>query len=61
MRVERDSIHIAVNGMSVYGCIQPDHLKQFADLEDDGLLQRIIAYRARAAAASRPSAPSGEV
>ena len=54
MHVERDSIHIAVNGMTVYGCIQPDRLKQFADLEDDGLLQRIVAYRARAAAASRP-------
>jgi len=39
--------------MTVYGFIQPDRLKQFADLEDDGLLQRIVAYRARAAAASR--------
>jgi hypothetical protein len=54
LRIGRDSIHIHVNGLTVYGCIQPDRLKQFADLEDDGLLQRFIAYRARSAVLSRP-------
>jgi hypothetical protein len=57
LRIGRDSIHINVNGLTVYGCIQPDRLKQFTDLEDDGLLPRFITYRLRGAAASRPVGP----
>ena len=46
LRLGRDSVHIAVNGLTVYGCIQPARLKQFEGLDDDGLLQRFIPYLA---------------
>jgi hypothetical protein len=47
-RIGRDSIHIAVNGLTLYGAIQPDRLKDFKDLDKDGLLQRINMIRASA-------------
>jgi hypothetical protein len=49
MRIGRDSIHIKVNGLTIYGCIQPTRLQQFKGLEDDGLLQRFVIYCARPA------------
>jgi hypothetical protein len=52
-RVGRDSIHIAVNGITLYGAIQPDRLKDFKDLDKDGLLQRINMVRASATTPSR--------
>jgi hypothetical protein len=45
-RVTRDSFQIAVNGLTIFGLIQPERLKKFPDLQDDGLLQRFITYRA---------------
>ena len=56
MRIGRDSLHIKVNGLTIYGCIQPARLKQFKGLDDDGLLQRFIVYRARPAVQGRPRA-----
>jgi hypothetical protein len=53
MRVGRPSLHIRVNGLTVWGCIQPTRLQQFKGLEDDGLLQRFIIYCARAAVPAR--------
>ena len=32
-RVTRDSLHINVNGLTIYGSIQPDRLKDFPDLQ----------------------------
>lgn len=52
-RVSRDSLHIAVNGVTIYGSIQPDRLKDFPDLAKDGLLQRFNMVRASTAASSR--------
>jgi hypothetical protein len=52
-RVSRDSLHIAVNALTIYGSIQPDRLKDFPDLAKDGLLQRINMVRASPASASR--------
>jgi hypothetical protein len=52
-RVGRDSLHITVNGLTIYGSIQPDRLKDFPDLAKDGLLQRINMIRASAATASQ--------
>jgi hypothetical protein len=52
-RIGRDSIHIAVNGITLYGAIQPDRLKDFKDLDKDGLLQRINMVRTSHATSSR--------
>jgi hypothetical protein len=52
-RVSRDSLHIAVNALTIYGGIQPDRLKDFPDLAKDGVLQRINMVRASAATVSR--------
>lgn len=52
-RVSRDSLHIAVNALTIYGSIQPDRLKDFPDLAKDGLVQRINMVRASPASASR--------
>ncbi len=52
-RVGRDSLHIEINALSIYGSIQPDRLKDFPDLAKDGLIQRINMVRASPAAASR--------
>ena len=52
-RVGRDSLHISVCGLTIYGSIQPERLKDFPDLAKDGLLQRINMIRASAATASR--------
>jgi Protein of unknown function (DUF3987) len=52
-RVGRDSLHITVNGLTIYGSIQPDRLKDFPDLAKDGLLQRINMMRASAATANQ--------
>ena len=41
------------NGLTIYGSIQPDRLKDFPDLAKDGLLQRISMVRACAATASQ--------
>jgi hypothetical protein len=52
-RIGRDSLYIAVNGLTVYGHIQPDRLSEFEGLENDGLLQRLIPIRAAKAQAGR--------
>ena len=44
-RVGRDSLHITVCGLTLYGSIQPERLKDFPDLAKDGLLQRINMIR----------------
>lgn len=41
-RIGRDTLHIAVNGLTIFGSTQPTRLTQFRGLEDDGLLQRFI-------------------
>ena len=53
-RVGRDSLHIAVNGLTIYGNIQPDRLSAFQGLESDGLLQRLAVIRAKPATVERP-------
>jgi hypothetical protein len=53
-RVGRESLHIAVNGLTIYGNIQPDRLAEFKGLESDGLLQRLAVARARPATVERP-------
>jgi hypothetical protein len=52
-RLNRDSIHIEVNAVALYGSIQPDRLADFPDLAKDGLLQRINMIRASRTGASR--------
>jgi hypothetical protein len=52
-RVGRDSLHIEVNALTIYGSIQPDRLKDFPDLAKDGMIQRINMVRASPASASR--------
>lgn len=52
-RLSRDSIHIEVNGVTIYGSIQPDRLADFPDLAKDGLLQRINMIRAATTKGSR--------
>lgn len=52
-RLGRDSIHIEVNGVTIYGSIQPDRLADFPDLAKDGLLQRINMIRAANTEASQ--------
>jgi hypothetical protein len=52
-RLNRDSIHIEVNGVTLYGSIQPDRLADFPDLSKDGLLQRINMVRASQVETSR--------
>jgi Protein of unknown function (DUF3987) len=52
-RIGRDSFHITVNAVMLYGAIQPDRLKDFKGLEKDGLLQRTNMVRASAASVSR--------
>jgi hypothetical protein len=53
-RATKDGMFIAVNGLTIFGRIQPERLKDFADLQDDGLLQRFIMVRAARAAVGRP-------
>jgi hypothetical protein len=60
-RVSRDSLHITVNGLTIYGSIQPDRLKDFPDLAKDGLLQRINMVRASPATASQDDVVVGGV
>jgi hypothetical protein len=60
MRVGRPSLHIKVNGLTVWGRIQPTRLQQFKGLEDDGLLQRFIIYCARAAVPARSMQITGK-
>ena len=52
-RAGRDSLHINCNGLTIYGAIQPDRLKDFPDLAKDGLLQRFNMIRAVPVSASR--------
>jgi hypothetical protein len=52
-RVTQPSFHIHVNGITVFGFIQPERLAGFHDLDADGLLQRFFPIRARAARVSR--------
>jgi hypothetical protein len=49
----RPNCRLLSNGLTIYGSIQPDRLKDFPDLAKDGLLQRINMVRASAATASR--------
>jgi hypothetical protein len=53
-RLSRDSIHIAVNGITIYGSIQPDRLADFPDLAKDGFMQRMNTIRASQSSSSRP-------
>jgi hypothetical protein len=52
-RLTRDSFHIEVAAVALYGAIQPERLRDFPDLSKDGLLQRINMARATTAGTSR--------
>jgi hypothetical protein len=53
-RATKDSFHIEVNGLTVFGRIQPERLSDFKDLQNDGLLQRFITVAAAKATVGKP-------
>jgi hypothetical protein len=53
LRVSRDSLYISVNGLTIFGHIQPDRLTEFPGLENDGLLQRFMPILPARASAGR--------
>jgi hypothetical protein len=55
-RVSRDSLHIPISALTIFGSIQPDRLSEFTGLDRDGLLQRFAVIRAAPAGLSNPDA-----
>jgi hypothetical protein len=52
-RKTTDSFLIEVNAVVIFGYIQPERLRKFADLDEDGLLQRFFPLRAAPATVSQ--------